>query len=171
MATRHSAVVETKTPATTREVQPSPQILLEQYECGPVAFSGSPGAMYERHLVFDHVVQPVHSDARQRFEAVAGAARDVLSQRWLKTDATYDRANPKQVYYLSMEFLIGRSLANNILNLRVEPVVSEAIEREKLDWAQLAEMEPDAGLGNGGLGRLAACFLDSMATLQLPAIG
>src|SRR4029077_11369919 len=67
--------------------------------------------------------------------------------------------------------LLGRSLANNILNLQVEPVVREAMEREKLDWAQLAELEPDAGLGNGGLGRLAACFLDSMATLELPAIG
>ena len=62
-------------------------------------------------------------------------------------------------------------MANNILNLQVEPVVREAMEREKLDWAELAEMEPDAGLGNGGLGRLAACFLDSMATLELPAIG
>ena len=70
-----------------------------------------------------------------------------------------------------MEFLIGRSLANNVLNLRVEPVAREAIDREKLDWAQLSEIEPDAGLGNGGLGRLAACFLDSMATLEIPAIG
>ncbi len=102
---------------------------------------------------------------------MAWALRDLLSKRWLKTDETYDRNNPKQVYYLSMEFLIGRSLANNILNLQVEPLVMEAMEREQLDWAQLAEMEPDAGLGNGGLGRLAACFLDSMATLELPAIG
>ena len=70
-----------------------------------------------------------------------------------------------------MEFLIGRSLANNILNLQVEPLVREAMERERLDWTQLAETEPDAGLGNGGLGRLAACFLDSLATLQIPAIG
>ena len=146
-------------------------MLLEQYECGPVAFAGTPNASYERRLVLDHVVRPEQSDLRQRFEAVAWALRDLLSQRWLKTDATYDRANPKQVYYLSMEFLIGRSLANNILNLRVEPIVKEAMEREKLDWAQLVESEPDAGLGNGGLGRLAACFLDSMATLQLPAIG
>ncbi len=130
-----------------------------------------PGALYERHVIFDHVVRLDESDPRQRFEAVAQAIRDVLSQRWLKTDATYDRANPKQVYYLSMEFLIGRSLASNVLNLRVEPVMREAMEREKLDWEQLVEMEPDAGLGNGGLGRLAACFLDSMATLQIPAIG
>ncbi len=130
-----------------------------------------PGALYERHVVFDHVVRLDQSDPRQRFEAVALALRDVLSQRWLKTDATYDRANPKQVYYLSMEFLIGRSLASNVLNLRSQPVMREAMEREKLDWDQVVEMEPDAGLGNGGLGRLAACFLDSMATLQIPAIG
>src|SRR5262245_57747147 len=70
-----------------------------------------------------------------------------------------------------MEFLIGRSLTNNITNLMVEPVVREALEREGLDLVQLAEQEPDAGLGNGGLGRLAACFLDSLATLQIPAIG
>ena len=102
---------------------------------------------------------------------MAWALRDLLSRRGLKTDETYERNNPKQVYYLSMEFLIGRSLANNILNLQVEPLVMEAMEREQLEWAQPAEMEPDAGLGNGGLGRLAACFLDSMATLELPAIG
>ena len=119
---RRTAVVETKkstaAPARTR---PPARKLLEQYECGPVAFSGTPDASYERRLVFDHVVRPEQSDSRQRFEAVAWALRDLLSQRWLKTDETYDRANPKQVYYLSLEFLIGRSLANNILNLRVEP--------------------------------------------------
>jgi starch phosphorylase len=130
-----------------------------------------PDASYERRLKFDHVVLPEQADPRQRFEAVAWALRDLLSERWLKTNEAYDQANPKQVYYLSMEFLIGRSLANNILNMQVEPIVREAMEREQLDWAQLAEMEPDAGLGNGGLGRLAACFLDSMATLQLPAMG
>jgi glycogen phosphorylase len=171
MTTRRTAAVETKKPTAPKPEHPTAKALLEHYECGPIAFSGVPGALYERHVVFDHVVRPEQSDPRQRFEAVAGALRDVLSQRWLKTDATYDRANPKQVYYLSMEFLIGRSLASNVLNLRVEPVTREAMEREKLDWEQIVEMEPDAGLGNGGLGRLAACFLDSMATLGLPAIG
>ena len=125
MATRGSTAVSTKQTKTTQQDRSSPRTLLEQYECGPVAFSGTPSASYERRLVFDHVVRPERSDPRQRFEAVAGALRDLLSQRWLKTDATYDQANPKQVYYLSMEFLIGRSLANNILNLRVEPVVRE----------------------------------------------
>src|SRR5262249_27297845 len=73
--------------------------------------------------------------------------------------------------YLSMEFLIGRSLANNVTNLLIDPIRKQAIKEKDLDWLGLLEQEPDAGLGNGGLGRLAACFLDSMATMQLPAMG
>jgi len=144
---------------------------LAQYECGPVRFSGDENASYERHLVFDYVVTPEEANPRQRFEAVARSLRDLLSQRWIKTDRTYDRANPKRVYYLSMEFLIGRSLTNNIHNLLVEPIAQEAMQREHLKLIDLAASEPDAGLGNGGLGRLAACYLDSLATLQIPAIG
>ena len=97
--------------------------------------------------------------------------RDILSQRWRLTQQTYDRENPKRIYYLSLEFLIGRSLANNILNLRLDPVAQRIVDDRKLDWTAILEEEPDAGLGNGGLGRLAACFLDSMATMQLPAMG
>jgi starch phosphorylase len=143
----------------------------QQYECGPVRFSGDENASYERHLVFDHVVDPGQASDRDRFEALARALRDLLTQRWLKTEQTYDRENPKRVYYLSMEFLLGRSLINNITNLLIEPVVREMIGREGLDLARLAETEPDAGLGNGGLGRLAACYIDSLATLQIPAMG
>src|SRR5262249_37178345 len=84
--------------------------------------------------------------------------------------AHYD-ANPKRVYYLSMEFLIGRSLTNNITNLMVEPLIRDLVEQEGLDLLRIAEMEPDAGLGNGGLGRLAACFIDSLAPLKTPAVG
>jgi glycogen phosphorylase len=149
---------------TRRMHTASPQELLNRYECGPVTFSGDPNASYERHLVFDHAVEPNAADLRERFEAVARAVRDLLVQRWLKTDTTYDRENPKQVYYLSMEFLIGRSLTNNLTNLLVEPLVREIMQREGLDLLQLAEQEPDAGLGNGGLGGLAACFIDSLAT-------
>ena len=87
------------------------------------------------------------------------------------TEQTYERENPKRVYYLSMEFLIGRSLSNNILNLLLDPVVKRAADDKGLDWLAVLEQEPDAGLGNGGLGRLAACFIDSMATMQLPAMG
>jgi starch phosphorylase len=108
---------------------------------------------------------------RERFEAFAHAVRDVLSHRWLETEDAYTRQNPKRVYYLSMEFLIGRSLANNVTNLLLDPIARQAIKDKNLDWVRLLDQEPDAGLGNGGLGRLAACFLDSMATMQLPAVG
>src|SRR5262249_30625186 len=108
---------------------------------------------------------------REQFEAAARSVRDVLSQRWVQTERTYDRENPKRIYYLSMEFLIGRSLGNNVINLLLDPVVRKALKQRDLDWPRLLEQEPDAGLGNGGLGRLAACFLDSMATMQLPAMG
>jgi len=145
--------------------------LRRQYGCGPIEFSGSDNAMYERHLLFDNVVDPVAAGQRERFEAFARSVRDTLSQRWVLTEGTYARQNPKRVYYLSMEFLIGRSLANNVTNLLLDPVARQAIKQEKIDWLQLVEREPDAGLGNGGLGRLAACFLDSMATMQLPAMG
>ena len=102
---------------------------------------------------------------------MARSLRDVISQRWLLTERTYEQNNPKRVYYLSMEFLLGRSLANNAINARLAEVVLELIRgRSNVDPA-LIEMEPDAGLGNGGLGRLAACFLDSMATLALPGMG
>ena len=97
--------------------------------------------------------------------------RDVLSQRWIRTEETYAHENPKRVYYLSMEFLIGRSLANNVMNLLLDPIAHRSSAEKRLDWLGLLEQEPDAGLGNGGLGRLAACFLDSMATMQLPAMG
>ncbi len=145
--------------------------LNEQYGCGPVRFMGTDNALYERHLLFDNVVELSDVDARERFEAFARSVRDVLSQRWLLTEDTYQRENPKQVYYLSMEFLIGRSLANNVTNLLLDPVARQLVKEKNLDWLSLLESEPDAGLGNGGLGRLAACFLDSMATMQLPAMG
>src|SRR5215475_5645740 len=145
--------------------------LLEQYGCGPIQFSGSADGLYERHLVFDSVLAPSDTSARERFEAFARSVRDVLSQRWVRTEQVYERENPKRVYYLSMEFLIGRSLANNVMNLLLDPVAKEVVAQHHLDWLALLEEEPDAGLGNGGLGRLAACFLDSMATMQLPAMG
>ena len=109
---------------------------------------------------------------RERYEAVARSVRDVLSQRWLRTEQTYERENPKRVYYLSMEFLIGRSLANNVTNLLLDPRGAARRRATRASTgSDLLEQEPDAGLGNGGLGRLAACFLDSMATMQLPAMG
>jgi starch phosphorylase len=145
--------------------------LLKQYGCGPVPFVGAEAAFYERHLVFDRAIDPSVASARERFEAFSSSVRDILAQRWVKTKSTYDQQNAKRVYYLSLEFLIGRSLANNVTNLLLSSLVNYAAQEKGLDWLELIDQEPDAGLGNGGLGRLAACFLDSMAALELPAIG
>jgi len=145
--------------------------LFEQYGCGPVHLAGTHDGLYERHLLFDNVIDPAAAGPRERFEAFARSVRDILSQRWVLTENTYARENPKRIYYLSMEFLIGRSLANNVTNLLLDPLAKEAVRQDNIDWVVLLEQEPDAGLGNGGLGRLAACFLDSMATMQLPAVG
>ena len=146
------------------------QNVVERYECGPFRFADND--YYDRHLVFDHVVAMEKASKRQRYEAVACAVRDLLTQRWLLTQKTHEERNVKQVYYLSMEFLIGRTLTNTIENLQVHEFVRDDLASDADgDWHALFEEEPDAGLGNGGLGRLAACFLDSMATLQIPAIG
>jgi starch phosphorylase len=145
--------------------------LLQQYGCGPVRFEGTDNALYERHLLFDNAIDMEAATPRDRFEAFARSVRDILSQRWVLTEKTYERENPKRLYYLSMEFLIGRSLANNVTNLLLDEVVKDATYHKHLDWIDLLEQEPDAALGNGGLGRLAACFMESAATLHLPAMG
>jgi glycogen phosphorylase len=145
--------------------------LLKQYGCGPIPFVGTENALFERHLLFDRVIDPKVASARERFEAFSRSVRDILAQRWVLTKTTYEQENAKRIYYLSLEFLIGRSLANNVTNLMLDPIVQQAVQEKGIDWLELVEQEPDAGLGNGGLGRLAACFLDSMATMQLPATG
>jgi starch phosphorylase len=122
-------------------------------------------------LTFDSVVPVKSATLRDRYEAAAHSVRDVLSQRWIKTEETYSAKNVKRVYYLSMEFLIGRALANNVANLQLDARVDEALAVKGIDPLEILEQEPDAGLGNGGLGRLAACFLDSMATLGIPGTG
>jgi starch phosphorylase len=160
-------------PAAQRDRGGAPALseVLAQYGCGPVHFSGTTDALYERHLLFDSVRDVAAAGARERFEAVVRSVRDVLSQRWIRTEQTYERENPKRIYYLSMEYLLGRSLANNVTNLLLDPIAQHVAAEKRLDWPGILEQEPDAGLGNGGLGRLAACFLDSMATMQLPAMG
>jgi glycogen phosphorylase len=145
--------------------------LLQRYGGDTIRFTGKEDALYERHLVFDRAIDPKVASARERFEAFAHSVRDLLAQRWVQTKTTYEQQNAKRIYYLSMEFLLGRSLANNVTNLLLDPIVQSAIHDKGIDWLELVEQEPDAGLGNGGLGRLAACFLDSMATMQLPATG
>jgi starch phosphorylase len=125
----------------------------------------------DRYLLCEHLVDPSTALSRQRFEAVARFIRDLVAHRWVKTRQARENANPKRVYYLSMEFLIGRTLNNNMMNLAAAPLVQGAMKREGWNFSQLLEEEPDAGLGNGGLGRLAACFIDSLATLQFSAMG
>src|SRR5215469_14405288 len=161
----------TKTEPKRQTVDDSARLLNAKYGCGPVQFAGTSEALYERHLLFDSGVDPARAAARDRFEALARSVRDILSQRWLLTDKTYQQLNPKRLYYLSMEFLIGRSLENNVMNLLLDPVADQVIREKKLNLIKIFEQEPDAGLGNGGLGRLAACFMESAATMQLPAIG
>ena len=117
--------------------------LRTQYWTGPIEFTGTPNALYERHLVFDNVVDLAAAGPRERFEAIAHSVRDILSQRWIKTENTYTSENPKRVYYLSMEFLIGRSLANNVTNLLLDPLAKQAIKGKKLDWLGL--LEPASG--------------------------
>jgi starch phosphorylase len=145
--------------------------LLARLNGESVKFSGGANGLYERHLTFDQVIPPAKVTPRDSFEAVARSVRDLLSQRWLKTEQTYQECNAKRVYYLSLEFLMGRALANNITNLMLDPVWDEFCRTHKIDPLEILEQEPDAGLGNGGLGRLAACFLDSMATLGIAGMG
>jgi glycogen phosphorylase len=144
--------------------------LLKQYGCGPIPFIGADG-LYDRHLLFDNIKDIAAVSTRERYEAFARSMRDVLSQRWTLTEKTYEQKNPKRVYYVSMEFLLGRSSANNVTNLLLDSFVAQTAKQKNIDLLSLLDQEPDAGLGNGGLGRLAACFLDSMATLELPAMG
>src|SRR5580700_4136412 len=125
-----------------------PADLLQQYFTDPIPLAGTDTALYERHLVFDRAIDPRVASARERFEAFSHSVRDILAQRWVQTKTTYERENAKRIYYLSMEFLLGRSLANNVTNLLLDPLVQHAVKEEGLDWLDLIEQEPDAGLGN-----------------------
>ncbi len=108
---------------------------------------------------------------QQLFQAVAYSVRDIIVDEWIATHKAYEAEDAKIVYYMSMEFLMGRALGNNIINLRCEKIVREVLDELGFDLNVLEDQEPDAGLGNGGLGRLAACFLDSLASLEYPAYG
>ena len=142
------------------QATPDPAALLKGYAISAALFSGSPDALYERHLKYDNIVEPETANTRERYKAAARAVRDILSDRWLRTHKTYARENPKRVYYVSIEFLIGRSLGNNVMNLLLDPVVGPSFGADGREWWEILHEEPDAGLGNGGLGRLAACFLE-----------
>lgn len=111
------------------------------------------------------------ADDQQIFQAVAYALKDQIVENWMETQKAYEEQDPKMVYYMSMEFLMGRALGNNMINMQAYKPVKEALDELGLDLNVIEDQEPDAALGNGGLGRLAACFLDSLATLGYPAYG
>src|ERR1700747_2259423 len=121
-----------------------------------LGLTGKENEWADRYLTCDHLLDVRTARPRQRFEAVAHFVRDLLAHRWVKPRQARENTNPKRVYYLSMEYLIGRTLNNNMMNLAAEPLVQTALQREGWDLPELIEEEPDAGLGNGGLGRLAA---------------
>jgi glycogen phosphorylase len=126
--------------------------------------------------VVDHIRHTLAKDQfsateMDRYLALAMTVRDRLADQWSKTSQTYHQEDVKRVYYLSLEYLLGRSFANNVINLGLEGPVRDAVKSLGMTWEQVVGLEHDAGLGNGGLGRLAACFIDSMATLGLPGYG
>ena len=123
------------------------------------------------HLQFSQGKDEHSATAFDRYLAVANTVRDRLMRRWVQTQQAYYKTDAKRVYYLSLEFLMGKALENNLLNLGLLDPMRDALDGLGIDLDELFEHEPDAGLGNGGLGRLAACYLDSMATLALPAYG
>jgi starch phosphorylase len=128
-------------------------------------------ASVHNHVLYTCVRWPEHASAPELYRALASAVRDRLVERWLATQATYLEADAKRVCYLSSEFLTGRSLGLCLLNLGLYHEAENMMAERGFDLATVLEQEGDAGLGNGGLGRLAACFMDSLATLELPAVG
>jgi starch phosphorylase len=141
-------------------------------ECN--APTGTPESLHEgitRRLICSMGKDPLTASPRDWFHATALAVRDHLIRQWIETMRSYSSTDAKRVYYLSMEFLTGRLLSNSLLNLDLYDDCREVLSEMDLDFDDLSELEPDAALGNGGLGRLAACLLDSMATLSIPGCG
>ena len=126
---------------------------------------------YAWHLRYTLAKGDSRTTPRDRYTAFATAVRDRIVERWIATQEEYDRQNTKRVYYMSLEFLIGRLLGNNVINLKADQLCRDALKDYGIDWNDLRDFETDAGLGNGGLGRLAACYLDSMSTLDLAGMG
>ena len=126
---------------------------------------------FRRHLTLSLAKRPAKSSDLDRYQALALSIRDLIMERWIATRDAYEETQPRTVNYISLEFLMGRTLGNAMINLDVADAVEEAMKELGMKLSALRDEEVDAGLGNGGLGRLAACFLDSMATLELPAFG
>ena len=123
------------------------------------------------HLRYTVAKSEENATDRDHYTAFANAVRDRIVERWINTQEVYHKENTRRVYYLSLEFLMGRLLGNNVINLKADQDCREALKDYGIDWNDLRDFETDAGLGNGGLGRLAACYLDSMATLELAGMG
>jgi glycogen phosphorylase len=126
---------------------------------------------FQNNLKYRLIKEPATATDYDRYLSLAYSVRDRLVENWVDTQDTYRSQKVKRVYYLSLEFLIGRTLGNSIINLQVDDTISKAMEELGYNLEELREVELDAGLGNGGLGRLAACFIDSLATLEIPAYG
>jgi glycogen phosphorylase len=126
---------------------------------------------FAHHLTYSLAKDEFTSTPRDCYTSIAMTVRDRLVRKWIETQQTYYNEDVKRVYYLSLEFLIGRTLGNSLINLDMKEAAQGAVAELGYELEELQEIESDAGLGNGGLGRLAACFLDSMATLELPAYG
>lgn len=126
---------------------------------------------FAEHLKYSQDADMYHTTQEGRYTALALTVRDRIIHQWNLSRKTQRQQSAKRVYYLSLEFLMGRAMTNNVINLGLEGPVREALASLGYTYEELSEMEPDAGLGNGGLGRLAACFLDSLATLEIPAYG
>src|SRR2546423_1316274 len=124
-----------------------------------------------RHVRYTLAREDKDLTAADLFQPVALALRDRLVDKMIETEDRYEQSGAKRLYYLSMEFLMGRSLGDNIVNMRLEEYVRAVLAEMNVDLNEVLESEPDAGLGNGGLGRLAACFLESLATLGMPGYG
>ncbi len=112
-----------------------------------------------------------HANSHDLYDAVAACTREMITSNWMATRAEYEKKPVKQLYYFSAEFLMGRALSNNLINLKIKDAVKEVLNGMNIDYNLVEDQEPDAGLGNGGLGRLASCFLDSLATLDYPGHG
>ncbi len=126
---------------------------------------------YAWHLRYSLAKGDTRATPHDQYTAFATAVRDRIIERWISTQEEYGRQNTKRVYYLSLEFLIGRLLGNNVINLKADHICHEALKSYGIDWNSLRDFECDAGLGNGGLGRLAACYIDSMSTMNLAGMG
>ncbi|MBN1501618.1 MAG: glycogen/starch/alpha-glucan phosphorylase [Spirochaetes bacterium] len=142
--------------------------VIKEFECSD---TDSIQKSFVTHMVYSLAKDEYSATDRDIYESIALTTRDRLIERWIKTQQTYYDKDVKRVYYLSMEFLVGRALGNSLINLDIYPETEKAMRQIGYELEDLREIEWDAGLGNGGLGRLAACFLDSMATIGYPAYG